>query len=586
MKKLIETIRERLKQATVAAFGAAFNDVEPAIVDATNPDFGDFQTNLAMTLSKRVGAPPRTIAEKIIAGANFDDVLEVPQIAGPGFINLRIKKDYLESELNKLRNDERLGVPKASTPHRVVIDMSSPNIAKEMHVGHLRSTVIGDCIARTYEFLGHDVLRLNHVGDWGTAFGMLIAEMKESYPSALSNQDALSLGELGSLYKQAKKHFDADPEFKNTARLEVVKLQAGDPESLKAWQLICDQSRRAFQFIYDLLDVTALVERGESFYNPYLADVVKELEQKELLVVDQGAKCVFVEGFLTAEGDPLPLLVQKEDGGYNYATTDLASIRHRIEKENADECIYVVDAGQSTHFQQFFEVARRAKWVPDTVRVQHVPFGLVLGEDGKKLKTRSGETVKLEDLLSEALTTARAELEERLKADGRTESEEFIADVSRTIGIGAVKYADLSLNRMTNYTFSFKRMLSLQGNTAPYMLNAYVRVQGISRKGEIDFDNLPDDARVILEEKAEMSLAKQILKLDEVLDSVIQEFQPNRIAEFLYELSQTFHKFYETCPVLKAEEPSRTSRLMLCHMTARTIALGLNLLGIRTIERM
>ncbi len=586
MKMTLESIRSSIKQAALAAFGKDLKDVDPSIAPATNAAFGDYQTNLALTLSKPLKIPPRAIAEQIVSKLDLGDVCEPPTVAGPGFINLKLKRAYLESQLNAIKSDPRLGVPKAACPKKVVVDMSSPNIAKEMHVGHLRSTIIGECIARVFEFLGHDVLRLNHVGDWGTQFGMLIAQLKEVCPSALTCADAVNLGDLVVFYKQAKKHFDEDATFQERARQEVVRLQSGDLESVRAWQLLCDQSRRAFQDVYDLLDVHNLTERGESFYNPMLADVVKELEQLGLSVEDQGASCVFVDGFLNEQGKPLPLIVRKNDGGFNYATTDLASVRYRVRQDKADELIYVVDAGQAAHFAQVFAVARLAGWLPENVKVAHVPFGVVQGEDGKKLKTRSGETVRLQDLLDEAITAARQELDSRLEEEGRDESVEFRSSVARAIGIGAVKYADLSLNRMTNYVFSFKKMLSLQGNTAPYMMYAYVRVQGISRKGDIDFEHLPSEAKIVLSEPTELELAKHLLRLDETLETVAEELLPNRICEFIFELAQKFNQFYESCPVLNAGEEERTSRLILCHLTARAIRLGLCLLGIPLVERM
>jgi arginyl-tRNA synthetase len=491
----------------------------------------------------------------------------------------------LESEINRLRKDERLGVPLPTRQKTVDVDMSSPNIAKEMHVGHLRSTIIGDCLARVYEFLGHNVIKINHVGDWGTQFGMLICELKEKHPSALTEPDALDLGDLVGFYKQAKKHFDEDPDFQERARLEVVKLQSGDPESVSAWRLLCDQSRKAFDEIYDMLDIRNLVERGESFYNDMLADTVAELDRKGIAVESDGAKCVFLDGYKSEEGKPLPLIVQKKDGGYNYATTDLASMRYRVKHDKADEMIYVVDAGQSLHFEMVTKVARLAGFVPDSIHVEHVPFGVVLGEDGKKLKTRSGETVRLQDLIDEAILHAREDLEARLKERGTTETDEFKDHLAKAIGIGAIKYADLSLNRMTNYTFSFKKMLSLQGNTAPYMMYAYVRVQGISREGGIDFHKL-GDASVSFSQPAEFELAKQLLRLDDVLEQVVKDYLPNRICEYLFELSQKFNYFYESCPVLTAPEPTRTSRLILCDLTAKTIRQGLTLLGIPIVERM
>jgi arginyl-tRNA synthetase len=449
----------------------------------------------------------------------------------------------------------------------------------------LRSTIIGDAIARTLEFQGHDVIRINHIGDWGTQFGMLIAYLREVHPEALTTADALDLGDLVAFYRQAKQRFDTDETFKETARQEVVKLQAGAEDTRRAWKLLCAQSRREFQVIYDLLDIK-LTERGESFYNPFLPAVVEDLTNLGLLVESDGAKCVFVDGFTNFEGEPLPLIVQKTDGGYNYATTDLAAIRYRIQNDKAKRIIYVTDSGQSNHFAQVFAVARKANWIPEGVEIVHIPFGLVLGEDGKKLKTRSGDTVRLQDLLDEAVVRTRQDLEDRLKAEERNETEEFIANVSRTVGLSAVKYADLSQNRTSNYVFSYDKMLALQGNTAPYMLYAYVRVQGIRRKGEIDFDNLDAGAKVIFQSDAELVLAKHLLQLNEVVNAVGGDLLPNRICQYLFELSQKFNQFFEQCPVLKAEEPLRSSRLVLCDLTARTLKLGLGLLGIQVLERM
>jgi arginyl-tRNA synthetase len=484
-----------------------------------------------------------------------------------------------------IESDPRLGIETVKHPQNVVVDFSSPNIAKEMHVGHLRSTIIGDCIARILEFEGHQVLRLNHVGDWGTQFGMLIAYLREAYPDALTTADALDIGDLVSFYKKAKIRFDEDEEFKENARQEVVKLQAGAEDSLAAWNLLCQQSRREFEVIYDLLNIQ-LTERGESFYNPLLPLVVEDLDKAGLLQESEGAKCVFLEGFTNKDGAPLPLIVQKTDGGYNYATTDLAALRYRIQKDGAARIIYVTDAGQANHFAGVFQVAKRANWLPNSLEINHVPFGLVLGADGKKLKTRSGETVKLKDLLDEAIARSRQDLETRLVEDGREETEGFKANVAQVIGLSAVKYADLSQNRTSNYIFDYDKMLALKGNTAPYMLYAYVRVQGISRKGNIDFENLGVNTQVLLKEEAELILAKHILQLSEVLKEVEQDLLPNRICDYLYELSKKFNQFYEQCPVLTAEESIKTSRLILSDLTARTLKLGLSLLGISVLDRM
>jgi arginyl-tRNA synthetase len=580
-----EKLKLKLQQALVTAFGADYTQVDPILVPASNPKFGDFQANVALSLSKKLGMQPRAIATAIVEKLDVSEICEPPEIAGPGFINLKLQTSYLEAQLNAINTDPRLGVPKVQNPQKEIVDFSSPNIAKEMHVGHLRSTIIGDCIARILEFRGHEVLRLNHVGDWGTQFGMLIAYLREVYPEALTTANALDIGDLVSFYRQAKQRFDADENFQETARQEVVRLQAGAEDTLHAWKLLCEQSRKEFQVIYDLLDIK-LIERGESFYNPLLPKVVADLETAGLVEENQGAKCVFLEGFTNREGDPLPLIVQKTDGGYNYATTDLAALRYRIEEDQAKRIIYVTDAGQANHFAQFFQVAKKARWIPENVELVHVPFGLVLGEDGKKFKTRSGDTVRLKDLLDEAISRSRTDLEARLKEEGREETEQFIKNVADVVGISAVKYADLSQNRTSNYVFSYDKMLSLKGNTAPYMLYAYVRTQGISREGNIDFANLGTDAKLILKEDTELTLAKHILQLDEIIAEVEQDLLPNRLCEYLYNLSEKFNKFYDKCPVLKSEEPIKTSRLMLCYLTARTLKLGLDLLGIKVLERM
>ncbi len=580
-----EKLKLKLAQALVAAFGAEYTGVDPILVTASNPKFGDFQANVALSLSKKLGMQARAIASAILGKLDVSDICEPPEIAGPGFINLKLQTSYLEAQVNAIKTDSRLGVPKTKNSQKEIVDFSSPNIAKEMHVGHLRSTIIGDCIARILEFRGHDVLRLNHVGDWGTQFGMLITYLREVYPEALTTANALDIGDLVTFYRQAKQRFDADEKFKETARQEVVRLQAGAEDTLHAWKLLCEQSRREFQVIYDLLNVD-LIERGESFYNPFLPAVVEDLEKTGLLEENQGAKCVFLDGFTNREGEPLPLIVQKSDGGYNYATTDLASLRYRIEKDQAKRIIYVTDAGQTNHFAQFIQLAKKASWIPDDVELVHVPFGLVLGDNRKKFKTRSGDTVRLKDLLDEAVSRSRADLEARLTEEGREETEEFINNVAEVVGISAVKYADLSQNRTSNYVFSYDKMLALKGNTAPYMLYAYVRTQGISREGNIDFESLGIDTKILLKEDAELTLAKDLLQLDDVISEVEQDLLPNRLCDYLYNLSEKFNKFYENCPVLKSEEPTRTSRLMLCDLTAKTLKLGLNLLGIKVLERM
>ncbi|MBF2098842.1 MAG: arginine--tRNA ligase [Gloeomargaritaceae cyanobacterium C42_A2020_066] len=581
---MLRELEERFNQALAVLLPPDLpRPAGPRVALASQPQFGDFQSNLALTLAKPLGRSPRAVAEALVQLLHLEDLCEAPEIAGPGFINLRLRPAAVARELAARFADPRLGVSPAAQPQRVIVDFSSPNIAKEMHVGHLRSTILGDALARLLSFLGHEVLRLNHVGDWGTQFGMLITHLQEAYPEALQTANVLALGDLTSFYKQAKARFDADPVFQEMARQAVVRLQAGDPVALQAWRLLCDQSRLAFQEIYSLLGIT-LTERGESFYNPYLAEVVADLQTAGLAVEDQGAICVFLDGFTNKDGRPQPLIIQKSDGGYNYATTDLAALRYRITQDGAQRLVYITDAGQASHFAQVFQVARRAGWVPEDVQLVHIPFGLVLGEDGKKFRTRSGDTVRLRDLLDEAIQRAKTDLTQRLVAEDRQESAEFIDHIAQVVGISAVKYADLSQNLTSNYVFSFDRMLALQGNTAPYMLYAYVRVQGISRKGQVDWQSLIP--AFDLAEETELVLAKHLLQFPDVIQSVAQDLLPHRLCTYLFELSQKFNQFYDRCPVLGAEEPWRTSRLGLAHLTAQTLNLGLDLLGIPVVERM
>lgn len=587
MKNTIALLKSRLEAALVAAFGEDLAETDPILVPASNPKFGDYQANVAMSLAKRLGQAPRMIAEQIVQNIDISDICEPPTVAGPGFINITFQTNYLEAQLKAIQSDPRLGIAPTQQPQRVIVDYPSPNIAKEMHVGHLRPSVIGDCIARILEFLGHDVLRLSHVGDWGTPFGMLIAYLEEAYPEALETSASLDLGDLASFYRSAKKRFDEDPAFQEAARLAVVKLQAGDEETTRAWKIVCDLSNRTNRKIYDLMGLSPdIKERGESFYNPLLPGVLAELEKLGLLVEDSGAKCVFLEGFTNKEGKPLPLIVQKSGGGYNYATTDLGAIRYRVDVDKVQRSIYPVGVEQTNHFMQIFQVARRAGWLTEDVQFIHLPLGHILGEDGKKLKSRSGEAPRMVDLLTDAIDHARADLEKRLQEEGRQESEEFIAHEAKVVGISAIKYADLSQNPTNGYIFSYDKMLALQGNTAPYMLYAYVRVQGISRKGGIDFTTLGQDAPVVLQEEEELILAKHLLQLDEVLAIVEADLYPNRLCEYLFELSQKFNRFYDRLPILQAEEPDRTSRLILANITAQTLKLGLSLLGISVLERM
>ena len=590
MLRIANALEVQLREAMQRAFPEVDAPLDPQLAPASKPEFGDFQANGALPLAKPLKRAPRQIAGAIVealqANPAFSSLCLEPQIAGPGFINLTIRPECLAAELSARLGDPRLGVPEGQNDAAVVVDFSSPNIAKEMHVGHLRSTIIGDSLARVLEFRGHRVLRLNHVGDWGTQFGMLITHLKQVAPETLETADAVDLGDLVAFYREAKKRFDEDESFQITSREEVVKLQGGDPVSLKAWGLLCDQSRREFQKIYDRLDIR-LSERGESFYNSYLPDVLEGLKQAGLLVSDEGAECVFLEGVTGKDGKPLPVIVRKSDGGFNYATTDLAAIRYRFAQgsdgDGARRVIYVTDAGQANHFAGVFQVAERAHWIPEGGRLEHVPFGLVQGEDGKKLKTRSGDTVRLRDLLDEAVERAEADLRHRLQEEERSEDDVFIKHVAGTVGLAAVKYADLSQNRITNYQFSFDRMLALQGNTAPYLLYALVRIAGIARKGG---DLEAEVGTLQFSEVQEWTLVRELLKFDAVIAEVEEELLPNRLCSYLFELSQVFNRFYDQVPVLKAEGHSRSSRLALCRLTADTLKTGLGLLGIATLERM
>jgi arginyl-tRNA synthetase len=585
MTSILEQLQDSVSQALLSAFGDRFADTDPLVTSTNNPQFGDYQSNVALSLAKPLKQNPRAIAQSIIDHLQLDDMCEKPTIAGPGFINFTLKSSYLGQLLSQIQSDERLGIAPTKNPQRVIVDYPSPNVAKEMHVGHLRSSIIGECLSRILEFIGHDVLRISHIGDWGTPFGMLIAYLRETYPEALTATEQLNLGELATFYRQAKKRFDEDANFKEASRQAVVKLQAGDEATLKAWKIVCELSSRSYRQIYDLMGLSTAIERGESFYNPFLAETLQELDELHLLEASEGAMCVFLEGFTNRDGEPLPLIVKKSDGGYNYATTDLAAIRYRVREDRVQRVIYPVGSEQNNHFAQIFQVGKRAGWITDEHDFVHTEFGLVLGEDGKKLKTRSGEAIRLKDLLDEAIARVRSDLETRFAEEERTESQEFIEHSAQVIGISAVKYADLSQNRTSDYRFSYDKMLDLKGNTAPYLLYAYVRVQGISRKGNINFQQL-SDANLVLGETTELTLAKHILQFEEVLKNVEKDLLPNRICLYLFELSQKFNQFYDQCPILQADEPQRTSRLILADLTARTIKLGLSLLGINVLERM
>lgn len=547
---------------------------------STQERFGHYQCNSAMRLAKFLKKPPREVAQVLVEHLKKDPLIAKLEIAGPGFINITLHEKEVSKQLFAMLTTPHFNIPRPSQPQKIVIDFSSPNTAKEMHVGHLRSTVIGDSLARILEFLGHDVLRLNHVGDWGTAFGMLIAYMKDEVPEALEGTVQAEPEQLVSWYKASKKRFDEDAEFKKRSQLEVVALQSGEPQNLRAWKNICSISRKGYQEIYDLLDIS-IVERGESFYNPLLEQTISLLEKEGIVEENDGAKCIFIEGFKNRDGDPLPLIIQKSDGGYNYASTDLATLRHRIEEEKADRIIYVTDAGQATHFAMVFGAMKKAGfWDPKQVRVDHVPFGLVLGPDGKKFRTRSGETEKLKDLLEKSVHKARQLLDQRETDLEETEKQ----TLAKVMGIGSVKYADLSCNRVSDYAFSYDRMLRFEGNTAPYLLYAYVRIEGIKRKVGADMDEILKQTSIDLSHPSEISLGVHLLQFGETLSRLETDLLPNRLTDYLYELAEKFNRFFRDCRVLGSEEQNQ--RLLLCELTARMLKQGLALLGIQTVDRM
>lgn len=587
MQNISDLLEEKARAAIAVACGSDLPEELgiPEITQSTQPQFGHYQCNNALKLSKALKQNPREIAQKIIShfdlsGASGKPMVSRIEIAGPGFINITLDPSFLSEEIELMLQDPRLGVPVPSKKEKVIVEFSSPNTAKELHVGHLRSTIIGDCIARLFEFLGHDVLRLNHIGDWGTQFGMLITYMQDNVPEVLTGQQKTDLTTLMGWYRDSKKRFDSDPDFKKRSQLQVVRLQGGDPASLASWKMICEISRRGYQEIYDLLDVK-LNERGESFYNPYLEKIVTDLEKKGMITISQGAKCVFLEGFLARDEAPQPMIVQKSDGGYNYDTTDMAAMWHRITIEKADRIIILTDAGQSLHFQMIIQASEKAGFLdPQKVRVDHVTFGVVLGPDGKKFKTRSGETEKLIDLLLEAIRHAK----EILKAREIDLSEKEIDELAEVLGIDAVKYADLSSHRTKDYLFSYERMLRFEGNTAAFLLYAYVRILGIKRKVNKDISALLKNGKVHLDHPSEIALAVHLRQFGEALESIVRDLLPNRLTDYLYLLAEKFHHFFRDCRVEGSSEED--SRLLLCEATARVLEKGLQILGLKIVTKM
>jgi len=605
MKLVIDILEERISAAMAAAAGVG--GCAAIVRPAADPKFGDYQVNGVMPLAKKLKTNPRKLAEEVAEKLDLSDMCEPPEVAGPGFINLRLKPGFIAGRLLDVSKDaESLAVDKAAKPKTIVVDFSSPNIAKQMHVGHLRSTIIGDCICRMLEFLGHTVIRQNHIGDWGTQFGMLIQQVFEGRMAAafegvterrVYTEGDFSVSDTEELYRTAKKRDDSDPEFAQKARQWVVGLQQGQPDVVAFWRSIVRASVAECQEIYDKVGVNLTQDaiRGESFYRDMLPDVVEELKKKGMAVESDGAVCVFPPGFKNKEGEALPFIIQKSDGAYLYATTDLAALRYRVNELKADTIVYVTDSRQKLHFEMLFAVARMAGWdirqkSEDRSRkteLVHVMFGSILGDDGTPLKTRSGENVKLKELLDEAVERAKAVVEEKNPELSAAKKEE-IADA---VGIGAVKYADYSNNRTSDYVFSFDKMLAMEGNTAPYMQYAYARIKSIERKAQSrDVDVQTELAGVkalSLSDPAELDLAKYLLRYAEAIQAAVADYRPNYLTSYLYELAQKFSTFYTNCPVLVAGPDKRPTRLLLCDLTARIIKHGLSeLLGIEVVEQM
>jgi arginyl-tRNA synthetase len=568
---LLELLNSRVA-AALALSGCA--DAPPVVQPSGRPEFGDYQANGIMGAAKSRKMNPRALATEVIAHLDLAGIADKVEIAGPGFINISLSLDYLAARARAV-----LDVPRP-TPQTVVIDYSAPNLAKEMHVGHLRSTIIGDALARVMRHLGHTVIAQNHVGDWGTQFGMLTAHLLDEEQSG----HALELNDLEAFYRAAKQHFDADPDFATRARDTVVRLQAGDAQILALWQRFLDISMSHCEALYTRLGVglTRADLMGESAYNAALPGIVADLKAQGIAVESEGAQVVFLDEFKGKDGEPGAYIVQKQDGGYLYATTDLAAVKHRADTLRADRALYVVDARQSLHFAQMFSVARRAGYAPATLSLEHVGFGVMLGADGKPFKTRSGDTVKLTDLLDEAVARAGA-----LVASKNPELPESDRNtIAQAVGIGAVKYADLSKNRLSDYVFDWDTMLAFEGNTAPYLQYACTRIASVFRKANADVCDAVDVASLRLDDPAERALALDLARFGDCLHAVAREAQPHVLCTYLFGLAGQFMRFYEACPMLKSEGDVRRSRLALCQLTADTLRCGLGLLGITVLESM
>ncbi|EGR9568257.1 arginine--tRNA ligase [Salmonella enterica subsp. enterica serovar Grumpensis] len=571
-------LSEKVSQAMIAAGAPA--DCEPQVRQSAKVQFGDYQANGMMAVAKKLGMAPRQLAEQVLTHLDLSGIASKVEIAGPGFINIFLEPAFLAEQVQQALASDRLGVSQP-TRQTIVVDYSAPNVAKEMHVGHLRSTIIGDAAVRTLEFLGHHVIRANHVGDWGTQFGMLIAWLEKQQQE---NAGDMALADLEGFYRDAKKHYDEDEAFAERARNYVVKLQSGDAYFREMWRKLVDITMTQNQITYDRLNVTLTRDdvMGESLYNPMLPGIVADLKAKGLAVESEGATVVFLDEFKNKEGDPMGVIIQKKDGGYLYTTTDIACAKYRYETLHADRVLYYIDSRQHQHLMQAWTIVRKAGYVPDSVPLEHHMFGMMLGKDGKPFKTRAGGTVKLADLLDEALERAR-----RLVAEKNPDMPaDELEKLANAVGIGAVKYADLSKNRTTDYIFDWDNMLAFEGNTAPYMQYAYTRVLSVFRKADIDEQALAS-APVIISEDREAQLAARLLQFEETLTVVVREGTPHVMCAYLYDVAGLFSGFYEHCPILSAENDAvRNSRLKLAQLTAKTLKLGLDTLGIETVERM
>ncbi len=571
-------LTEKFNDAFEKALGQKFDSI---IKISNRPQFGDYQANGVMMAAKASKSNPREVAQKIIDNVDLDDICEKLEIAGPGFINIFLKQDFLSVNVEVLQQDPNLAIAR-NQDQTIVVDYSAPNVAKEMHVGHLRSTVIGDAMVKILEFLGNKVIRANHIGDWGTQFGMLIAHLEDLEKQGISN-DELALTDFEAFYRDAKKRYDEDEEFALTARSYVVKLQGGDEKCLTLWKKLVTITMEQNQLNYNRLNVSLTPKdiMGESLYNPMLADVVEKLLEQKVAEIDDGAAIVRLNEFKNKDGEPLGVIIRKRDGGFIYTTTDIAAAKYRYETLKANRAIYFIDSRQSQHLQQAWTIARKGKFVPDEFSLEHFAFGMMLGKDGKPFKTRAGGTVKLSDLLDEAEVRARKLISEK-NPDLSTEELETIVDA---VAIGSVKYSDLSKNRTTDYIFDWDQMLSFEGNTAPYIQYAYTRIKSIFAKAGLDFETL--SGKIIIENDKERALALKLLQFEEILNVVSKDGMINLLCSYLFELATLFSSFYENCPILNQDnEEIKTSRLLLASATAKTLQQGLALLGIKTIEKM